>query len=155
MPIDNGVRDVDVVTHSNFTPSMRRKANLVAESQVLAANRFDELKQGSFVVVNVKPMDKDGKDLEWYPWQYVIAEVDIDVSQLDTTDEKTEFQVQVYRPCGTTVSLDKKFIKWQGDDSHYWQPKIERGMIKAIVELHRSSKKLTKKSKEIIKPLVF
>ena len=66
LPIDNGIRDVDVVTHSNFTPTMRRKANLVAESQIWAANRLDELKQGFFVVVNVKPMDQDGKDLEWY-----------------------------------------------------------------------------------------
>ena len=76
LPIDNGIRDVDVVTHSNFTPTMRRKANLLAESQILAANSLDELKQGFFVVVNVKPMDKDGNDLQWYPWQYVIAEID-------------------------------------------------------------------------------
>ena len=34
LPIDNGIRDVDVVPHSNFTPTMRRKANLVAESQI-------------------------------------------------------------------------------------------------------------------------
>ena len=65
LPIDNGIRD-DVVTHSNFAPTMRRKANLVAESQILAANRLDELNQGFFVVVNVKPMDQAGKDLEWY-----------------------------------------------------------------------------------------
>ena len=155
LPIDNGIRDVDVVTHSNFTPTMRRKANLLAESQILAANRLDELKQGFFVVVNVKPMDKDGNDLQWYPWQYVIAEIDTDVSQLDTTQEKTEFQVQVYRPSGNTLSLDKKFIKWQGGDNHYWRPTIERGTVKAVVELHRSSKKLTKKFKEIILSLFF
>ena len=77
---------------------MRRKANLLAESQILAANRLDELKQGFFVVVNVKPMDKDGNDLQWYPWQYVIAEIDTDISQLDTTQEKTEFQVQASVP---------------------------------------------------------
>ena len=65
LPIDNGIRDVDVVTHSNFAPTMRRKANLVAESQILAANRLDELNQGFFVVVIVKPMDQAGKDLEW------------------------------------------------------------------------------------------
>jgi len=51
-------------------------------------------------------------------WQCVIAEIDRDFSQLDTTHKKTECQVQVYRPCGNTVSLDKKFLKWQGDDNH-------------------------------------
>ena len=62
LPIDNGIRDVDVLTHSNFTPTMRRKANLVAESQT--TNRLNELKQDFFVVMNVKPMDQAGKDLE-------------------------------------------------------------------------------------------
>ena len=40
-----------------------------------------------FVVVNVKPMDQDGKDLEWYAlgMQCVIAEIDRDFSQLDMT----------------------------------------------------------------------
>jgi hypothetical protein len=75
----------------NFNPNVRRKACSIAGSQVIAASRFDELKQGFFMVVNLKPTDIDGNDLQWYPCQYVIAEIDVDVSQLDTTLEKTEF----------------------------------------------------------------
>ena len=84
------------------------------------------------------------------PWDFVIAEIDADISELDTTNENTKFEVQVYRLCGMKISIDKNFIKWQGDDNKYFRPTIERGLVKAIVELHVSNKKLSKQSKNII-----
>ena len=70
-------------------------------------------------MVNVKPMDQDGKDLEWYALGSVLLLKLTGIFHNSIRRiKKTECQVQVYRPFGNTVSLDKKFLKWQGDDNH-------------------------------------
>jgi hypothetical protein len=150
LPLDEGIREVDVVESAEFRSHQRKRATTAIEAEVSAANRMDVLEQGMFVVVKLKPCNAD-----WYPWPFVIAEIDRDVSNIDTTNASTEFQIQVYRPCGTTPSLDKKFIKWQGRDNIYFRPTIERGLVKAIVKLHASSKKLTKESKQLINSATF
>ena len=109
LPVDDGIRDVDVVLHANFNASKRNRAQKEVETQVVAANRLAELRQGMFIVVHqiLKPLDKNSDELEWHTWPYFIAEIDRDLSLLDTTNETTELEVQVYRPCGQTVSLEK------------------------------------------------
>ena len=159
LAIDDGIRNVDVVTSTEFNVGRRKRAINEVETVALPGKRMDQLSQGMYIVVNLKPLDNNGQELLWYPWEFVIAEIDKDISGLDTTctSENTAFEVQVYRPCGINVSLDKKFIKWQGDDNKYFRPTIERGMVKAIniVELHIQSKKVTKQSKAIIKALNY
>ena len=48
-----------------------------------------------FVVVNLKPLDNDART-KVDPWDFVIAEIDADISELDTTNENTKFEVQVW-----------------------------------------------------------
>jgi hypothetical protein len=100
---DDGVLNVDVVNHQNFKTSERRKALHVCETQIASAIRFEKLFKGNFVVVNLTPSNSD-----WYTWPYVIAQITSDVSTLDTESPETVFQVQVYCPCGSTLSLSKK-----------------------------------------------
>ena len=155
LPVDDGIRNVDVVTSAQFNAGRRKLAINEVETVALPGKRMDKLNQGMFIIVNLKPLDNNDQELQWYPWEFVVAEIDSDISALDTTNENTAFEVQVYRPCGVLVSLEKKFIKWQGDDNQYFRPTIERGMVKAIVQIHAQSKKLTKQSKAIIKALNY
>lgn len=120
------------------------------ETEVVAGRQLEVLYQGMFLLVNLKPVNA-----EWYPWSHVIAEIDYDISHLDTTIETTELEVQIYRPSGRTVSLDKKIIRWQGDDNKYFRPTIQRGMVKAILQMHLASGKLTKQSKKVISSLML
>ena len=83
-----------------------------------------------------------------------MGEIIEDVSLLDTTKASTAFTVQVYRPA-TGVKLDSKFIKWIGDDNMLWKPRIERGLIKAIVTLTVRGGKLDAKSLKLIKSIHF
>jgi hypothetical protein len=144
LAVDDGVRDIDVVTHSQFKPSARQKALRICETQVISGTRFDKLFKGNFVVANLVPENSN-----WYPWQFVIAEIITDVSTLDTEQPETQFQVQVYRPTGRKIDLTKKFIHWIGDDNQSWRPIIERGMIRGIVDMHHKSKTLYKKLSKI------
>ena len=155
LPVDDGIRNVDVVTSAQFNAGRRKRAINEVETVALPGKRMDKLNQGMFIIVNLKPLDNNDQELQWYPWEFVVAEIDSDISALDTTNENTAFEVQVYRPCGVLVSLEKKFIKWQGDDHQYFRPTIEQGMVKAIIQIHAQSKKLTKQSKAIIKALNY
>ena len=87
---------------------------------------------------------------------YVIGEIhnSLKLAGLDTTNPNLEFPVQVYLPTDKH-SLDKKFVKWLGDDNRYWQPIISRGMVKGIVELTSKGRKLTSASKELIQSIHF
>lgn len=149
LAVDDGVRDIDVVTHAQFKPSARQKALRICETQVTSGTRFDRLFKGNFVVANLVPANSN-----WYPWQFVIAEIITDVSTLDTQQPETQFQVQVYRPTGRKIDLTKKFIPWIGDDNQSWRPIIERGMIRGIVDLHHKSKTLSKNSQKLIESFI-
>ena len=159
LPIDDGIRDVDVVTHRGFTPSSRRSALRRAEAEVLAGFRMDKLYQGMFVVLDFGPKHSD-----WYPWSFLIAEINQNIAHLDTTAQDTCFEVQIYRPSGNvalfqqiqhTKLLKKGLVKWQGSDSQYWKPTIQLGDIKAIVEVSRVGKKLSSKSIKLILSMYF
>ena len=69
LPIDDGIRDVDVVTHREFNPSCCRNALRKAEAEVLAGLQMDKLSQGMFVVLDFGPKHSD-----WYCWSSLFAE---------------------------------------------------------------------------------
>ena len=53
--------------------------------------------------------------------------------------------VQTMRP-SDLVSIDKKFLPWQGDDNLLWQPIILKNLVQLILELTPRGEKLTSKS---------
>ena len=141
--IDDGVRAVEPVQHSNFKAGCRKRKLRDFEASV---QRMDSLKQGDMVVVNMVP-----EHSEWYNLPFVIAEIEKDISHLDTTNADCEFEVQVFRPKDKNNSLHKPFVKWQGEDNVYWKPTIERGLILSTVTFTPKSKKLSPQSLEFVR----
>ena len=111
--------------------------------------KLDELQQGMFVVIQLRP-----KSPPWYPHEFVIGEITKGVSHLNTTNPEVEFPVQVYLPVDK-CSLDKRFMRWQEDDNKFWVPTVQRGMIKAIVELTKKGSRLTKPSLNLSLQFIF
>lgn len=146
--IDDGVRKVDIVTYAQFTESRRKKAIRTVGSQI-PEDQLDELQQGAFLVINLVPDNSP-----WYQHPFLIGQLINDVSAMDTTNADTDLQVQIYLPSDKN-SLHKKFIKWQGDDGHYWVRSIKRGHVKGIVEFTKKGKKLTKPSLDLISSIHF
>lgn len=145
--IDDGCRDIQVVTYSSFTMSHRKRAKGLQEATI-PDDKLDALHQGDILVVDLQPTNSS-----WYTLPYVLAEIDRDVSTIDTTNASSEFSVQILRPLNihNREPLSQKFVKWQGDDRKLWRPTIQRKMVKAIVELTVKSKTLTKKSLQLLK----
>ena len=106
---------------------------------------MEKLHEGDFLVLDLTPVNCSA-----YTLSYLIAEIECDVSALDTTDPTTCFQVQVYRPTDL-VSIEKKLVRWKGDDNQLWKPTVSRSIVKAIVEITPRGKKLTKKSLDIVR----
>ena len=145
--IDDGVRKVDVVTFSSFKSNQRNKALHAVDAQ--NQEQLDELQQGNFVLVQLTP-----EQSPWYTHPFVIGKINKSVSGIDTTNPEAEFSIQVYLPVDK-VSLNKKFVKWQGSDNKYWTPVIKRGMVKGIVDLTSRGKNLSKASSDVIKSTTF
>ena len=55
-----------------------------------------------------------------------------------------EVLVQIMRP-SDLVSINKKFLRWQGDDNLLWRPIILKSSVQLIIELTPRGKKLTSK----------
>ena len=72
--IDDGIRKVDVVTHSQFKASQRKKALGVVGSQ-LPDDQLEELKQGDFVIVQ-----RTSEHSPWYAHPLIIGEIHKDIS---------------------------------------------------------------------------
>ena len=120
---------------------------------------MDKLSQGMFVVLDFGPKHSD-----WYPWSFLIAEINQNIAHLDTTVQDTSFEVQIYRPCGNvaffqqtehTKLLRKGLVKWQGSDNQFWKPTILHSEVKAIIEVSRVRKKLSSKSINLILSMYF
>ena len=94
---------------------------------------LEQLKQGQFVVLNIQP--ENNAD---YGLKFLIAEIDLDISHLDTTIPQTPLVVQVWRPTDMK-SLNKKFVRWQGSDNKLWKLEIVRENVKAIVNIYQPS----------------
>jgi hypothetical protein len=152
LAIDDGVRDVDIVTHSQFPASKRRKTIAVHEAEIASANRLDVLCQGNFIVVQLEVTNAS-----WYPWKFVIAEITEDVSGIDTTSPDAMIPILIYRPAGSLkhVSLDKPFIPWIGDNNKHFTDTVSRSMVKAVVSLTARSKCLSKHSQNLINSINF
>ena len=96
---------------------------------------LEQLKQGQFVVLNIQP--ENNAD---YGLKFLIAEIDSDISHLDTTIPQTPLVVQVWRPTDMK-SLNKKFVRWQGSDNKLWKLEIVRENVKVIVNINPRGKK--------------
>jgi hypothetical protein len=140
LPVDTGVRDVDVVTHSQFTSSSRRKQIKISQQEDRCKlGELDPLKKGDFVLLQVAV-----SNCPTYPFQFVIAQVVGDISQIDTTHADSLIEFQVFRP-STLDKLESKLLPWVGDTNKLWKESFARGFVKAIVEVQVKGKKLTAK----------
>jgi hypothetical protein len=147
LAVDDGVREVDVMTHRQFTNTKRTKALKLAAQQ--SSDALEQLKAGDFVVLQVTVSNCNA-----YPFNFVIAQVNGDVSQLDTTNPETLVPFQIYRPA-TLSNLNSKLMHWIGDTNKPWRDKFPRGLVKALVQVQVKGKKLTSKSLELIKDKFF
>ena len=143
LPVDKGLRPIDVVTHKNFTTTARTKATKAAEDP----NRLRPLDKGQFLVLQLSVDNTHS-----YTWNFVVAQLIEDVSDIDTTDPESMLEFQIYRPT-TLNKLDSKFVKWIGDTNKQWKGNFSRGLVKAIVELHVQvqGERLTAKSQQLIR----
>ena len=93
--------------------------------------------RGMFLVVQLRP------DWEQYPHDFVIAEIQEDISHIDTTKEDAKFKVLVY--CFSSLTnISSKIFPWRGSGGGgLWITEVERSMVKAIVEIQKGGNKLT------------
>ena len=94
------------------------------ESSVL-----EKIEKGDVLVLNLLPQNNDN-----YKLPFVLANVDSDIANIDTTDKNAKFRVQILRPIDMS-SITNKFVKWQGDDNHLWKPFIKRKKVRIVVSL--------------------
>ena len=93
-----------------------------------------------------------GPNSERYHWDFLVAEIDENITQLDTTSTKPP--VDNFLRMDSDELLSRAFIKWQGEDNKFWRPTISRSDVKVIVDLRRSGK-LSKDPKQLIKSTYF
>jgi hypothetical protein len=149
LPIDTGIRPVDVVTHTNF-PERARQKTLKVQQQANEANmKLEPLKKGDFAVLQVGVTNCVA-----YPFEFVIGQVNEDLSSKDTTNEDTLIQFQIYRP-STLNNLSSKMVPWIGDTNKPWKDYFARGLVKALVQIQPQGKKLTSNSLKLIKNAFF
>ena len=137
LPIDKGVRKVDIVTHAKFKNSERVK-------QVKRASALScPLKQGNFVLLDIQLEDNpSGYNLPWF-----LGEIVDDVSHLPE-DPAASFLVQVYRP-STLTNMYSKFVPWIGTNNKKWRLQVSRCNVFPVeveLQLQVRGKKLTAKS---------
>jgi hypothetical protein len=149
LPIDSGIRQVDVVVHSKFSSRSRQKTIKAQEQDSKTESKLQALKKGDFVVLQVGVTNCIA-----YTFNFVIAQVVEDVSGKDTTDPDTLILFQVFRPT-TLNNLGSKMIPWIGDTNQQWKEEFERGHVKALVELQPQGRKLTANSKKLIENAFF
>jgi hypothetical protein len=150
LPVDKGLRDVDVLTHRHFTGTHRNKAlKLASEERSLKGGVLEPLHTGDFVLLQVSV-----ENCPTYHFNFVIAQVIGDVTQLDTTNPDTEINFQVFRP-SNMQNLDSKLMPWMGDTNKLWKESFPRGLVKALVQVQVKGKRLTAKSLKMIKDKFF
>jgi hypothetical protein len=149
LPLDSGIRQIDVVTHAHFTSRERQKTILAQDIENQKQSKMESLKKGHFVVLQVEV-----KNCAAYPFDFVIAQVIEDVSGKDTTDPDTLILFQIFRP-STLNNLSSKMIPWIGDTNQAWKDDFERGHVKAVIQLQPQGKKLTAQSRKMIENTFF
>ena len=95
---------MEPVNHSNFTAT-QRKSLIYNNNTNFPTTKLEKLHQGDILVLELKP-----ENAEWYSLPYVLAEIEKDVSHIDTTDPDAEFQVQILCPVNLRCAdpLEKK-----------------------------------------------
>jgi hypothetical protein len=149
LPVDTGFRKVDVVTHAAFRASARKRTEKAQEQELHQNGPLESLKKGDFVVLQVGITN-----CKEYPFDFVIAQVIADCSNIDTKNAETPIRFQVYRP-STLDNLASKMVPWIGDDNHTWKDEFTRGHVKALVQLQPQGKKLTANSRKMIEDTFF
>ena len=126
--VNDGVREVDVVQFQNYTATQRnRKRKLI--QQTIAKEKLEKLSQGMFLIVQIKPT------WEEYPHSFVVAEIQQNIVDLDTTDPNCEFEVQLYY-FSTLTNIKSKLFPWRGaGGGGLWKEVISWSMLKAIVQV--------------------
>jgi hypothetical protein len=147
LPIDNGVRAVDVVTHRKFTATSRQKLLKMQDQE--RDEKLLALKKGDFVVLQLGVTN-----CVQYPFSFVVAQVIEDVSSKDTTNAETLIHFQIFRP-STLNNLSSKMVPWIGDTKLPWKDDFARGLVKAIVQLQPQGRKLTATSRKMIENTFF
>jgi len=142
--LDDGNRPIQVVTHQNYRKTDRDNAKKQQTQEGLDSTQLDKLEKGDTLLLNLLPENNDK-----YKLPFVLAHVDSNISNLDTTDKNTIFPVQILRPIDL-VSLTNKFVKWKGDDNRLWRPSVERSQVRMIVQMTKT-KKLTSRSQALIR----
>jgi hypothetical protein len=137
---DTGLRPVDVVTHQQFSGSMRKRALDAVDD----CHKLQPIHKGDFIV-----LDLIVSNCPQYEWKFVVAQVIGDVAQVDTADPESLLEFQMFRPA-TLNKLDSKFVPWIGDTNKPWKGTFLRGHVKAIVDRQVQGKKLTTKSQKLI-----
>jgi hypothetical protein len=141
--LDDANRPVQVVTFNKFRHIERERTKKEIVSQGLESAELEKIERGNILLVNILP-----KNNNQYVLPFVIAQVDGNLSGLDTTHKDTSFQIQVFWPTDM-LTITNKFIKWKGDDNHLWKPIIKRHKVKMILET--KGNKLTAKSLALIR----
>jgi hypothetical protein len=149
LPIDTGIRSVDVVTHTNFRERDRQRTLKVKKQDNEAKIKLEPLKKGDFAVLQVGVTNCVS-----YPFEFVVGQVIEDLSTKDTTNPDTVIQFQIYRP-STLDNLSSKMVPWIGDTNKPWKDDFARGLVKALVQLQPQGKKLTSNSRKLIENAFF
>jgi hypothetical protein len=110
---------------------------------------LESLHTGDFVLLEVSV-----ENCPTYHFNFVIAQVIGDVTQLDTTNPDTEINFQVFRP-SNMQNLDSKLMPWMGDTNKLWKESFPSGLVKALVQIQVKGKRLTAKSLKMIKDKFF
>jgi hypothetical protein len=149
LPIDTGVRPIDVVTHRNFPARVRNKTKKAQDDDLMKKNALEPIKKGDFVVLDVKV-----KNNEFYKFPFLIAQLIEDAFDKDTTHPDTKLLFQIYRPSNMN-NIASKFTKWVGDTNIPWKDHFDRGLVKAFVFLQVKGKCLAAKSREMLEETFF
>lgn len=147
--IDDGNRMVEVVCHSQFKKSARNKSLKVAEQVPAVAipkmtQKFDK---GDVIVIDDQELLP--KNTPGYLFPFLIGEV-ADFTDATDQTQPPELVVQILRPCDLK-SIEKKFVKWIGDDNKHWRTAVRAASVKLAVELTPKGRTLTAKSLELLK----
>jgi hypothetical protein len=140
--VDDGNRSVEIMCHAKFKKSARTASVKRSQQCISLPADILNLNKGDLIVFE----DKDllPTNTPAYSFPFLVGEI---ISVVDGIEQGTQPQllVQVMRPCDLK-SLDKKFVKWIGDDNQHWRSVIDRSSVQFPVELTARGRKLTAKS---------
>jgi hypothetical protein len=106
-------------------------------------------KKGDFVILQIEVSNCPA-----YQFNFVIAKLIADVTNVDTTKPETALEFQIFRST-TLDNIGSKIIPWIGDTNKSWKESFARGHVKAIVDIQVKGKKLSAKLKKKWLKIIF